>query len=842
MLVRRALLASFLALWLSACGSAGSSALDSGAAEDVAPAPDAAALDLVGPADVSAGADGAPPPDGGAPADVPAGADAGGPGPDVVDDPWVPPAVVPAREPTPLPVAEWLVGTLPAGDFDPVGAALDSGTFALPAAGTAADGVRWVGVAPGPGGAIGGFPQMLGYAAAAVTAPAGERVFARADRGFELYGGGVPQPADIYGSGRMRVPLVGVEGGSWVVLQAVGYRGAPAVELWSTPHELVVNPADATVPDLVVGDGGERWLGVAVLNLTDAPALDLHARVVGDDAFEPTVIRYPALPAGAVTQVGFRLVPRAPWDALPADGPATKTVTLQLDSPSLTGAYQAAIELAVVDGGGAYRQTFRSPGDRSVQYYGVLPPTDPQPGELYGLVLSVHGAGVEAIGQAQAYSKKSWAYIVAPTNRRPFGFDWEEWGRLNALEALDDALARFPIRDTRVYLTGHSMGGHGTWHIGVTSPGRFAVLGPSAGWASFYTYTGDAKPTGAFGRARAHSDTLQYLQNLAHRGVFIIHGSADDNVPVREGRAMHAALQDIVPEEDLFYYEHPGGGHWWDGDLADGADCVDLPLLFRFMNDRRLDPTELTFTFRTPSPSYSATHSYVTLRACADAWADCEVSSAPDGAGRVVLTTGNARGLVLDGSALAAKGIAEVVVDGTSHAVTPGPIPVGPQDGKRPGQYGPYNDVYRRPFCFVYGEQTPEYRRYAAYLTSYWSVTGNGHACAVPLGELTDELRARFQLVYLGVPRDSVPTDLPFDWDAAGVALDGATVAGGAALFVFPQGEHLSAALWAAAGSEYLLRWVVPFSSRSGLPDYLVWSSRGGHAAGFFTPEWTYEP
>jgi hypothetical protein len=49
------------------------------------------------------------------------------------------------------------------------------------------------------------------------------------------------------------------------------------------------------------------------------------------------------------------------------------------------------------------------------------------------LVLSLHGAGVQGIGQAQAYSPKDWAYLIAPTNRRPFGFDWEEWGRRNGL-------------------------------------------------------------------------------------------------------------------------------------------------------------------------------------------------------------------------------------------------------------------------------------------------------------------------------------------------------------------------------------------------------------------------
>ena len=52
------------------------------------------------------------------------------------------------------------------------------------------------------------------------------------------------------------------------------------------------------------------------------------------------------------------------------------------------------------------------------------------------LFLSLHGASVEAIGQADAYSPKKWGPIVCPTNRRPYGFDWEEWGRWDALEVL----------------------------------------------------------------------------------------------------------------------------------------------------------------------------------------------------------------------------------------------------------------------------------------------------------------------------------------------------------------------------------------------------------------------
>ncbi|MEZ5975322.1 MAG: hypothetical protein R3E96_10910 [Planctomycetota bacterium] len=55
---------------------------------------------------------------------------------------------------------------------------------------------------------------------------------------------------------------------------------------------------------------------------------------------------------------------------------------------------------------------------------------------------------MEAISQARAYQAKDWATVVAATNRRPFGFDWEDWGRMDALEVLGLAESTFPTRPT----------------------------------------------------------------------------------------------------------------------------------------------------------------------------------------------------------------------------------------------------------------------------------------------------------------------------------------------------------------------------------------------------------
>jgi hypothetical protein len=467
----------------------------------------------------------------------------------------------------------------------------------------------------------------------------------------------------------------------------------------------------------------------------------------------------------------------------------------------------------------------------------VVPPKDFDPSRSYALVLSLHGASVEAINQAKSYSQKDWAYVVAPTNRRPFGFDWEEFGRVNAIEVLEHAISSFKIAPDRVYLTGHSMGGHGTYHVGVHFPGRFAAIAPSAGWGSFQTYQGEPLPTGAIGRARAASNTLDYVSNLARRGAYVLQGELDDNVPKSEALLMVAELKKVT--SDVVYFEQPGAGHEWDSAASPGYDCVDWPPLFDFLKAHTLDPTELDFKLTSASPWVNGKHSYVTIQSEADAYKDCVVESKVAG-DTVTLTTTNVRSLSLDGAALKAKNVSKVIVDGKELAVTGATLTVGPQTGKRPGVHGPLNQALHRPFCYVYPDGSAPFERYAAYLTSQWAVLGNGLACALPLSRVTPELRTGYNLVYIGVPSAQLAPPAGVAWDASSITVGTKSYQSSALAVVFPEGERLSAALTATTGSEYLLFRYTPFSSRSGRPDYWVWSTTGSVASGFFTPDWTY--
>ncbi len=749
-----------------------------------------------------------------------------------------PSPIVTVRDPARVPVPSWRTAVVvnPANG-DPVGTALETGAFTELPPEDMAHGVFWEATPTGENSRIADAPRgSLFYAAAEVEAPSGTRLFARADFALALYGPDGRQPGDVYGSGRIRVPVPTGDSRSLLVVRALGGRGTTAVEIFSTPDEVVLNLDDATLPDLAVGDGSEQWAGVPVLNLTDAPLVGAVALVEGGEVFTETRVELPALAPRAVTQVPFRLARRAPT-AMPAQ---MLTVQLRVEAPGLRSRYRRPLVLATVAADATRRVTRRSAVDGSVQYYGLVPPRPFDPARRYGVVLSLHGAGVEGIGQARAYSPKDWTYVVAPTNRRPFGFDWEEWGRLDALEALDHAQQSLRTDPTRVYLTGHSMGGHGTWNVGVHNPGRFATLGPSAGWSSFYSYARLARPTGAIARARASSDTNVYLPNLARRGAYVIHGTRDDNVPITEGRAMVTALR--MHTDDVQFHEEPGAGHWWDGDRSPGADCVDWPPLFAFMQAHTLDPAETDFRFVTPSPYVTPGRSYVTVRSCTDPNSDCELTSSR-AMDAVTLTTRNVRGMVLDGTILRSRGVRSLTVDGRAITLADGPIAVGPQDGKRPEQHGPLNQVFHRPFCFVYpdtGNDTA--RRYAAWLVSAWAVTGNGLACALPASRAMEAQRAGRNLVWISpeMGRVTLPVGVPFRWDGASITLGTRSFEGAAMGVVFPAGEGLGAVITTTRGAERLLWRYQPYGSTAGVPDYLVWLLQGSGVSGFFDATWRY--
>jgi poly(3-hydroxybutyrate) depolymerase len=357
------------------------------------------------------------------------------------------------------------------------------------------------------------------------------------------YVNGEPRGGDIYGNGIMALPIQLHPGTNDLLL--VPGRGRLKVHLVAPKAPVIIDLRDTTLPDLVLGEKADAWAAVLVVNSTTNSLTNAWLKVsssLGPTTETPLLALLPL----STRKVGFRLASRA---VRQGDKAAFQIEVWRKQSGRRERLDTAALTVRVRQPEQTRRITFVSEIDGSVQYFALRParPLSRNHPPL-ALFLSLHGAAVEATGQADAYSAKSWGHIVAPTNRRPYGFDWEDWGRLDAMEVLDLAQAMLKTDPRQTYLTGHSMGGHGAWQFGVQFPDRFAALGPSAGWISFRSYAGGQTndPGTALeqllARAAAPSDTLALASNYLHHGVYILHGEADDNVPVSQARTMREHL------------------------------------------------------------------------------------------------------------------------------------------------------------------------------------------------------------------------------------------------------------------------------------------------------------
>ena len=124
----------------------------------------------------------------------------------------------------------------------------------------------------------------------------------------------------------------------------------------------------------------------------------------------------------------------------------------------------------------------------------------------------------------------------------------ETWSADVLVGLLDEVEGRLRVDTNRVYLTGLSMGGYGTWDLGLRYPERFAAIIPICGG-------GDLLPV--FLASRRKSEALKTL------GVWAFHGGKDSSVPVAESQRMVDLLQKIgVKDVKLTIYPDAGHDSW----------------------------------------------------------------------------------------------------------------------------------------------------------------------------------------------------------------------------------------------------------------------------------------
>ena len=147
------------------------------------------------------------------------------------------------------------------------------------------------------------------------------------------------------------------------------------------------------------------------------------------------------------------------------------------------------------------------------------------------------------------------AVVVIP--QAPDGRRWNGEIEQMALKALNDSIGEWHGDRRRLYLTGLSMGGYGSWQIALDHPGMFAAAAIICGGIRHPNDNADLSVQGV----PAETDD-PYAWAAAHIGTlpaWIFHGALDDVVPPAESRRMHAALQ--ARGAEVRYTEFPGVNH-----------------------------------------------------------------------------------------------------------------------------------------------------------------------------------------------------------------------------------------------------------------------------------------
>jgi len=135
----------------------------------------------------------------------------------------------------------------------------------------------------------------------------------------------------------------------------------------------------------------------------------------------------------------------------------------------------------------------------------------------------------------------------------------QRWSNEFLITLLDDIVARYRVDPNRIYLTGLSMGGYGTWSLALEYPDRFAAFAPVCGWGE-----------------------SQLVDRVKDIPLWAFHGELDTSVPIERGKEVVEALEKIGGNVKATFY------------LGRGHDCwhetYNDPILYEwFLQHRRKD-------------------------------------------------------------------------------------------------------------------------------------------------------------------------------------------------------------------------------------------------------------
>lgn len=678
---------------------------------------------------------------------------------------------------------------------------------------------------------------------------------------------GMPHEGDHYDFAYTLIPFRMQKGMNEFIFTP-GRFGRVEAKLIIPSKPVMLTKRDMTLPDIINGEG-EKWAAIRIVNAQEKALTGLKIQCTLENGESATLTTDDVMPM-MVRKVKFRI----PGATSSKKGETKATVILQDKSGKEID--RTEISLQQKDASSIHERTFISDVDGSVQYYSVNPSTTQ--GDNQALFLSVHGASVEARNQARAYVPKDWGHIIAPTNRRPFGFNWEEWGRIDAMEVLAEAEKVFKTDPAHTYLTGHSMGGHGTWFLGVTYPDRFAAIAPCASYPDIAKYSrpnADAANVGEkhfpmICQAANAGRVLDLRKNFLQSGIYILHGDSDNVVPIEQVRRMREILGTFHP--DFCYYEYPGGSHWYSNESVDWKPIFDY---FRWHSVPSADKVK-QLEFHTASPAISAKDYWVTINQQDTAYDFSSVSFKQTDNG-ISGTTSNVASLTFDFPALKLPAEASITidnetipVDGTRPAVLKkvsgkwSLVEEIPVTEKYPSRYGGFKQAFDNRVVFVYAtggnkEENTWYQNKARFDAETFLYRGNGSIDVIADKDFIPSAYADRNVVLYGNASNNkawnkLLKNAPIQVLKGEIRMGDKVLKGNdlGTYFVYPRPDSPTASVGVVAGTGIEgMKATYPndyISGITGFPDLLIFNVdmlkegiHGIQVSGFFGNDWSVE-
>lgn len=186
--------------------------------------------------------------------------------------------------------------------------------------------------------------------------------------------------------------------------------------------------------------------------------------------------------------------------------------------------------------------------------------------EAWPLVLFLHGAGergddlelVKTHGPPKLIAQgKEYPFIVAspqcPKEKR--------WEPIELLALLNDLIEKHKVDEDRIYVTGLSMGGFGTWELASYAPDKLAAIAPICGGGEKH-----------------------WAKSFKHLPVWAFHGAQDTAVPVERSQIMVAALEKLKGKPRLTIYPEAKHDSW--------TETYDNPELYAWLLRQKRQPPQ----------------------------------------------------------------------------------------------------------------------------------------------------------------------------------------------------------------------------------------------------------